>query len=293
VTGRSAEARSRGFALIVVLWVLVLIAAIGTYILANARTETVIARNVVAGAEAEALADSGVALAVFNLLDPVESQRWSVNGEPHALAVTGGSLSIRLEDEALKINPSFATEAQLAGLFEAIGVDRSLARRLGASIADWVDRDDVPRPDGAERGEYLAAGLPYIPANAALQSLDELAWVMGMTPDILAAARPYLTVYTELAAPDPAVAPPVIRRALTIADKNPPVAARVAASENGTATDPKSGSSDGASPTIVTVEVAAQATRGGIFVRRAVVRLNPGEGKGYTVLDWARGEPAE
>ena len=117
MNARHPRGSSRGFALILVLWVLVLIAAIGTYILAGARTETAIAQNVVAGAQAEALADSGIALAVFNLLDPIESRRWPLDGEPHALDVPGGSLSVRLFDEAGKINPNLATEPLLIGLF--------------------------------------------------------------------------------------------------------------------------------------------------------------------------------
>jgi Tfp pilus assembly protein PilX len=66
---------SRGFALLVVLWFLVLIAAIGTYLMANARSETAIARNILAAAHAEALADAGVAQAAFNLTETLASNR--------------------------------------------------------------------------------------------------------------------------------------------------------------------------------------------------------------------------
>ena len=52
---------SQGFALIVVAWFLVLTGAIATYMMANARTETAIARNVVASGSAEALADAAIA----------------------------------------------------------------------------------------------------------------------------------------------------------------------------------------------------------------------------------------
>jgi hypothetical protein len=45
---------------------LVLIAAISTYLLANARSEMALARNVRAAATAEALADAAVAEAVYN-----------------------------------------------------------------------------------------------------------------------------------------------------------------------------------------------------------------------------------
>jgi Tfp pilus assembly protein PilX len=81
---RSLEGRrvrsSQGFALIVVAWFLVLSAAIATYMMANARTETAIARNVVAAASAEALADAAIAQTIFNQNNGVESKGRSAEG---------------------------------------------------------------------------------------------------------------------------------------------------------------------------------------------------------------------
>jgi Tfp pilus assembly protein PilX len=48
----SAHPRERGFALIIVLWFLVLIGAIGIILILNARTETAIAHNIRAAADA-------------------------------------------------------------------------------------------------------------------------------------------------------------------------------------------------------------------------------------------------
>jgi general secretion pathway protein K len=297
MTVRNSRASSRGFALILVLWILVLIAAVGTYILAGARTETAIAQNVVAGAQAEALADSGVALAVFNLLDPVESRRWPLDGEPHLLSVPGGSLSVRLIDEGGKINPNLAPESLMAGLFVALGVEPSPARRLGAAVADWIDTDDVPRREGAEVPQYADAGLSYRPFNAPLRNLDELGLVLGVTPEILAAARPYLTLCTEQAAPDPARAPPLVRNALGLAETASAAPSRPSPTRGEEESDARpSAGGDAADASaapdavVATVEVIARATRGGEFVRRAIVSIEPGgDGKGYVVLDWGRG----
>src|SRR5262245_2771487 len=102
--------RMRGFALIVVLWFLVLIAAIGSYMMANARTETAIARNMRSAASAEALADAGIAQAVFNLTDTVPSNRWRLDGAPHRLRLLDGEVIVRVSDETAKINPNRASD---------------------------------------------------------------------------------------------------------------------------------------------------------------------------------------
>src|SRR5215510_7882839 len=101
MTARKHDERglSRGFALIVVLWFLVLIAAIATYLLANARSETAVARNIRAAAIAEALADAGIAQAIFNQTDTIPSRRWELDGEPHEVSLATGSVTIRLYDE--------------------------------------------------------------------------------------------------------------------------------------------------------------------------------------------------
>ncbi len=182
--------RTRGFALIIVLWFLVLIGAIGIYLILHARAETAIAHNTRAAANAEALADDGIARAAFNQLDPVASNRWRLDNAMHTVALPAGDVQLRIVDETQKINPNLASDALLAGLFQACGVDRSIARRLGAAIADWVSADGPPRANGAKLDQYRAAGKSYGPANAPLESLDDLNLVLGMTPDILARAPP-------------------------------------------------------------------------------------------------------
>ena len=208
---------ARGFALIVVLWFLVLIAAIGSYLMVNARTETAIARNIRAAASAEALADAGIAQAAFNLADTVAANRWKLDGAVHRLRLVGSEVTVRLSDESAKINPNHASDALMAALFEAAGVERGRARRLGAAIADWVGPGTNARPLGAKLEEYQAAGRSYGPPNAPIESLDELQLVLGMTPEIFAAVRPYLTIFTESEAPEAKNASPLVQRALLIA----------------------------------------------------------------------------
>ena len=300
--------RSRGFALIVVLWFLVLIAAIGTYLMANARTETAIARNIRAAANAEALADAGVAQAVFNLAGAVESDRWKLDGEPHRLKLTTGEVTIRVSDETAKINPNHASPALMTGLFEAAGVDRARARRLGAAVADWVGAEMEPRPLGAKLQQYQDAGLSYGPPNAPVESLDELQLVLGMTPEIFAAVRPNLTIHTDGEQPDAKNASLVVQRALLLAAQEPNDSADAGADDDSATEDSASAApstAGAAAPApaaqtpaaavakppeaVIDVDVTAQSTDGGVFVRHAVLRLEPENPKGYAVLDWQRG----
>jgi general secretion pathway protein K len=302
--GQRAPA-ARGFALIIVLWFLVLVAAIGAYILASARMETAIARNIRSSATAEALADGGIAEAVFNQSDTIVPNRWKPDGAPHRLRLEGGELVIRMTDEEGKVNPNLASDRLLAALFESAGVDRTLALHLGAAIADWVGSEPNTRPPGAKLEQYLQAGKTYGPPNAPIESLDELQLVLGMTPEIFAAVRPYLTIYTKKSQPDPANALPVVRRALFLAAQEPLSLQGTSAEADGssvsdgsssdnqttnTAVARTSGAASADAPeSVLSIEAIAHLPDGGVFVRDAVVTPDPDKPRGYSVLEWARG----
>ena len=301
---------TRGFALIVVLWFLVLIAAVGSYLMANARTETAIARNIRAAAAAEALADAGVAQTVFNLSDTVPTNRWKLDGTPHRFRLLDGAVTVRVVDETAKINPNRASDALLASLFEAVGVERGRARRLGAAVADWVGPETMARPVGAKLAEYETAGRRYGPPNAPLETLDDLQLVLGMTPEIFTAVRPYLTIYTQREAPEPRNAPPIVQRALALAAQQlrgvekatPPPPAPASTPQMEDRDDAEAGAQGVRAPapspqavgpviateTIVAVEAIARGVAGGTFARHTVLKLASGSPKGYAVLEWSR-----
>ena len=175
-----------------------------------------------------------------------------------------------------------------------MGSSGALARRLGASIEDWVDSDSEPRTLGAERTQYIDAGRSYSPPNAAIESLDELQLVSGMTPELLARVHPYLTIYTESGEPGGDNAPPIVRRALALATRTADVDARGDETASPTADVPGAPGSIAAAASvnddeIVGLEITARSSDGGVFVRNAVVKLASDNPKGYVVLDWRRG----
>jgi general secretion pathway protein K len=260
-----------GFALILVLWTLVLIAFIVAHLTASGRTEIRIASNLVSNSVAEAAADGAIYQAIFNLSDPRPEMRWPIDGSSRKLAIGRSEVTLRLEDEASWINPSSASPALLEALLRVCGSDAETARRLATAIGDWVGSAAVPRPQGTILAEYRAAGLEYAPPGEPLQTLDELDRVVGMTPAVLAAIRPHLTLFGP-AEPSPASSDPVVAASLALL-------AQTAAGAAGIGQPP---------PEVSIVRITALASGPGNarIVRFAVVRVGASAPQGYSVLAW-------
>jgi general secretion pathway protein K len=263
--------RSGGFALIIVLWTLVLIAFIAAHLVSSGRLETRIAGNLVANAVTEAAADGAVYQAIFNLLDPRPEVRWPIDGAARELAIGDCTVGVALSDEAGRINPNTASTALLEALLGTVGSDPANARRIAAAIGDWVGSTRLP--NGAEVADpaYRAAGLDYGPPFGPLETLDELQRVLGMTPGVFAAIRPHLSLFAP-AEPNPVQAGPVVAAALATAGRAGPGAAR-------TPQRP-------ADVTTVRIAVAATGgTRGARATRTAIVRI-ASHARQYTILAW-------
>jgi len=262
--------RSGGFAMLIVLWTLVLIAFIVAHLTASGRTEIRIARNLVANAVAEAAADGAISAAIFNQLDPNGDQRWPLNGEAHQLAIGNTRIMVQLEDEAGRINPSTAPAPLLEALLRTTGSDPESARRLALAIGQWVGSTPAAQPQSVQ-AEYRAAGLDYGPPAEPLETLDELGRVLGMTPAVLAAIRPHLTLFGP-PQPNPVSADPVVAAALASVAQPaavPPQPNRPQAE-------------------LLTVRITATAFGGdnARVSKTAIVRIGAGMPTGYAVLAW-------
>jgi general secretion pathway protein K len=259
-----------GFALIIVLWTLVLIAFIVAHVTASGRTEVRIASNLLANAVAQAAADGAICEAVFNQSDPRPNQRWPVDGRARELMIGHNRVTLRLEDEAWWINPNSASPALLEALLRVTGADPESARRLANSIGEWVGSAPAPRPPGVLMAAYRAAGLDYGPPGAPLETLDELGRVLGMTPALLAAIRPHLTLFGP--------AQP------SAASTDPFVAAVLAESSQAEAIP----SPSQPPPDVLTTRITAAAFGVGnaSVTRSAIVRFGAALPAGYQVLAW-------
>ena len=121
-------ARSRGFALIIVLWMLVLIAFVVAQMTAAAAPRAGSPAILWPMSRSQAAADGAIFEAIFNLSDPRPEQHWPVDGSAHAVQIGQSRVTLRLEDEAGRINPNLASASLLEGLLRAIGSPPETAR---------------------------------------------------------------------------------------------------------------------------------------------------------------------
>ena len=207
----SAPDRQRGFALLIVLWMLVLITFIVGYVISTGRSEIQISMNIAANAAASAAADGAVFQTIFALSDPREEQRPAANGSIRKVEVGRSVVTLRLEDENGRINPNLASAKLLEGL-RAVGTEANAAADLADAITQWVGSASKLRDADHLAAEYRAAGLNCAPPETPMESIDELLRVRGMTAQEFAAIRPHLTLFggrePNAVSADPIVAAP-------------------------------------------------------------------------------------
>ena len=105
-----------------------------------------------------------------------------------------------LDPNMSPLNPERYTQEQrrfirLLQLFPDLVHSPDQAAGILEAIVDWVDGDDNPSGTyGAETSYYLGLPDPYRPANVVFRSVEELQMVRGITPELMRALRPYITV---------------------------------------------------------------------------------------------------
>ena len=259
----------RGFALVLVLWTMVLLSFIGTRIASSGRMEAQLAANIRDAAVVEAAADGAVQQAAFHLLD-TSPDRWQADGKEHAVSIGAAAVTIRAESEDGRINPNLASPELLAALLRQVGADTGTADKVAFAMTEWRFPTGLAPSANPTLRPYRAAGLPYGPTGAPFRDLDELSAVLGMTPELLARATPYLSLNVR-GDPDPAYAAPVVLQAIRAASGG-----RVPPS-----------STAGRPPDLVRITAAATGPSGSRFTRQAVVLLNRTGQPLTTVLGWA------
>ena len=259
---QTSRSRECGFALLLVLWTVALLALLGTQFLRASRIEVVLAHNLSEAASLQAATDGAVQIAIFHLLDRSRG-RWAADGLPRIVKVGTAEITIRIENEGGKINPNIAAESLLTALLLRVGVAPMEARPIAAAILDWRTATSQAHPRGAKALEYAAAGHDYGPPGSEFRSVDELGAVLGMRPALLALLRPHLTVFTD-ADPDHSTRDPVVLAA--VIDTEGPTALA-----SGRATVLPASAAEGL---VVSIVARAQGQNQASFAERAVVRLN-------------------
>jgi DNA uptake protein ComE-like DNA-binding protein len=189
------SSRTRGSALIIVLWVCLGIVGISLYFAQSMTYEMRAADNRVAAVQAEE-AIAGAARYTSNILANIQTpgllpdeksyEREHVPVGEAAFWFIGRSDQQKaldepwfgLVDEGSKLNLNTATLTMLEQL-------PRMTPELAAAIIDWRDTNSTVTDGGAEDETYQRLNPPYRCKNAPFESIDELHLVYGMTNGIL------------------------------------------------------------------------------------------------------------
>lgn len=189
--------RNRGFAMILVIWSLILLTSLATGFSQAVRHENRSAADLATIVRAEAAATAALHSAVLALDAQEDSDRpWRADGRPHEIDWPAAGITVRVHSENGRIDLNRAPVELLAGLFEQLFPGQD-AETLAAALVDWRDRDDEAGTGGSEQTSYTQAGFAYTPPNRPLHSVDELSQVMGFDNAMVATTKPFLTVHSR------------------------------------------------------------------------------------------------
>lgn len=123
---------------------------------------------------------------------------WKPGNRPYSIKIGERDCDVSISDESGKININRITDDTRASFIKvlvAYKLSELVAETITDSILDWLDEDDLHHVNGAEKDFYATLPDPYEPKNGPFESIEELALVKGITPQIFDLLRDHLTIY--------------------------------------------------------------------------------------------------
>lgn len=194
---RGGPGAQKGFALLIVLWIFIVLFAVGAEFSGAMRQDVTATMNFAGETQSYYLATAAANRTFFNALIardeatidiPLEEQEEEplirVDGSWHREELWGAPVWVRITDESGKIPVNLVTQGLLRQILVNLGLEFESADEITASILDWRDEDDEVRVNGAESDYYLDQPRPYLAKNAKLDSLEELMLVKGVASEL-------------------------------------------------------------------------------------------------------------
>jgi len=188
--------KDKGFALIAVIWILVLLIMLVLSFTKILRRESDLGRTVLKGFQQQAFAASGISVAKKMLTRPV-GERWIPDGLIYSFNFQGAEIRVRVFSERGRINLNTVDEGLLDRILVPAIASADERQTLVQAILDWRDSDDYRRLRGAEYKQYEQSGLLYRPNNSLFSSVQQLQWVLGMSDVVYDYLRPLFTVWSK------------------------------------------------------------------------------------------------
>jgi general secretion pathway protein K len=189
-TRETTRTRSRGSALLAVLWLSAALAAIAFTVATTVRTETERTHTDVDSLRTYYLATGAIERALLYIdwgpryRNPDGTSRyWAAPAPVIYLPFPSGDARVELIPESSKLSLNNALPEQLLSLLVAIGVPSDRAQGITAGIVDWR----APSPAGAFTQfdqYYLSLSPSFRSRHASFADVEELLLIRGVTPEL-------------------------------------------------------------------------------------------------------------
>jgi len=178
-----ANRNTKGLVIITVLWTVVVLTVMVAILGRKSRLDMKVSAARTEAVRCKWACRAGIEKAIA-VLNEDETQNdslidtWSDNEEDfNDVLLERCWFTVRVVDEASKLNINTATKEQLMGL-------PYMFEEIADAIIDWRDENDVPEGMGAEGGYYESLTFGYQARNGSFKTLRELLLVKDVTDDL-------------------------------------------------------------------------------------------------------------
>lgn len=201
--------KQRGVALVLALLIVALASVLATALVTHLNYDIRRTENILRLDQSQLYNETAVDFARTLIgLDRQENNEYDSLGEysysnQQVFPVTGGQVTATVLDlqGRFNLNRLASSGDQLTlqrtsyrNLLSSLEIDPASINTLVDSLIDWLDKNDITEPYGAEFDYYLGLEHPYRSANTLMVSPSELRLVKGYTPEIINLLQPYICV---------------------------------------------------------------------------------------------------
>lgn len=295
---RPRQNRKSGFALLVVVWGVGLIATMVVAFMTSGRQRLQAANNIANAAAAGYVAEAAINLKTLALLSKqgaadAPDDNVAYDGAPQFCIFDGAIVTVTIEDEGGKIDLNAASPETLRSLLLGLGVSDKKAQEVSRSIVAFR-----ASPSATGSGGTAFATTPQkkpVPLKQAMfETIMELDQVDGVDPDLYRLLLRFVTVNSRSPGIDARAAPPALFAALA---GYPAEIVRRLTTEPFPNTlnrkDPRFPASLAQMSDRSTLLIHAEALLPGgqTAGRDALLDLRPTNGKPFAFREWRRGQP--
>ena len=174
---------NKGLVLVTVLWITVVLMVIVAALGRQSRLDTKVTLARMEGVRCKWASRAGIEKAIGILNEDTResdclTDLWSDNEEDlNDVYLQNCWFTVRVIDEASKLNINTATKGQLLALPEML-------EEIADAIIDWRDEDDTPSAGGVEGGYYENLTYGYMSRNGPFRTIRELLMVKDVTDEL-------------------------------------------------------------------------------------------------------------